>query len=412
VAEVRTPNGATIYHAPDGRSRVEMVRPGGRVVVVNGHNNGYVQRSVLVSNRPYVQRTYMIRGAVVTRVYRPYTYRPGLVLNVYTPMRYYRPTFYSYAYNPWARPVVYTSWGWGGAAWYGYYGGYFAPAPYYSSPAFWLTDYMIAATLEMAYQDRMNANLAMQAGYDAGQPGITPEVRQLVADEVSRQLRQEQAEAQGGGAMAGANPFAGPHVFVASSTVDAIDGNQSCVISEGDVLELRGTPSPDAEAASVIVRASSGGCRRGATVMVSLQELAEMQNRMRETIDRGLGDLQTKQGQGGLPPLNGEAAAPPAQVAWAAQIQPDQGVQAELTQVSDEANKGEREAVSGAMNAPAEDPTTPTASAGRVGLGSTIDEVVAVFGEPLRTADLGSKKIYIYKDVKVTFQDGKVVDVQ
>ena len=42
----------------------------------------------------------------------------------------------------------------------------------------------------------------------------------------------------------------------------------------------------------------------------------------------------------------------------------------------------------------------------------TEDEVVAAFGQPLRTADLGGKKIYIYKEVKVTFQDGKVVDVQ
>ena len=38
--------------------------------------------------------------------------------------------------------------------------------------------------------------------------------------------------------------------------------------------------------------------------------------------------------------------------------------------------------------------------------------MVAAFGQPQRTADLGAKKIYIYKDVKVTFQDGKVVDVQ
>jgi len=391
---------------------VEVVRPGGRVVVANGRGSGYVQRSVMAGNRSYVQRTYVMHGAVVTRVYRPYSYRPGLVLNVYTPVRYYRPGFYMYAYNPWARPVYYSSWGWGGAPWFGFYGGYFAPSPYYPSPAYWLTDYMIAATLQEAYQDQMAANPAMTTGYAAsGQPGLTPDVKQAIADEVGRQLRQEQAEAQSPGAAANANPFSGDrHIFVADTSVDAIAGNQTCAISAGDVLEMRGAPPLDATAANVLVRASRGSCPTGAMVMVGLQDLAEMQNHMRETIDRGLGDLQSKQGQSGLPALSSDAAAPAAPVSWASQIQPDQGAQGELTQVSDDATKAEQDAVNGALNAPA--PQSAPAGAATVGLGSSIDDVVAAFGQPLRTADLGTKKIYIYKDVKVTFQDGKVIDVQ
>jgi hypothetical protein len=54
---------------------------------------------------------------------------------------------------------------------------------------------------------------------------------------------------------------------------------------------------------------------------------------------------------------------------------------------------------------------TPAAGA-NIGIGSTIDDVVAAWGLPLRTADLGAKKIYIYQNVKVTFQGRKVVDVQ
>jgi hypothetical protein len=413
VAEVHTSNGAIIHHAPDGRTHVEMVRPGGRVVVVSARGNGYVQRPVMVGGRTYVQRTYVVHGVVVPRVYRTYAYRPGLVLNVYAPMRYYRPGFYMYAYNPWNRPVVYSSWGWGGSPWYGYYGGYFAPEPMYRSPAFWLTDYMIAATLDQAYQDRMASNQSMQAGYVPSGPGLSPDVKQLVADEVSRQLHQEQAEAQSPAATANANPFGGdaPHVFVANASVEAVSGDQTCVISEGDVLELRGAPPLDATAASVQVRASKGGCPRGATVMVGLQELAEMQNHMRELIDRGLGDLQTKQGQGGLPPLSADAAAPATPVSWASQITPDSGVLGELTQVSDEATRAEQEAVNGALNTSI---SSSASGAGprEVGLGSTIDDVLAIFGQPLKTADLGPKKIYIYKDVKITFQDGKVIDVQ
>jgi hypothetical protein len=417
VAEFHSSNGAVIHHAPDGRARVEMVRPGGRVVVVNGRGNGYVQRPLMIGNRSYVQRTYMVRGVVVTQVYRPYVYRPGFVLNVYTPVRYYRPGFYIYAYNPWARPVYYNAWGWGGSPWYGFYGGYFAPAPYYPSPAFWLTDYMIAATLEAAYQDRMAANQAMAAGYaSSGQPGLTPDVKQAIADEVSRQLRQEQADAQMAGNAASANPFsgAGPHIFVADAPIEAGFRDQTCGITEGDVLELRGAPPPDATVASVQVRASKGGgCPTGATVTVGLQDLAEMQNHMREVIDRGLGDLQSKQGQAGLPALSGETAAPPAPVSWASQVQPDQGVQSELTQVSDDASRAEQEAVNGALQTPASN-SMPAAGGARptIGIGSSIDDVTAAFGQPLKTADLGPKKIYIYRDVKVTFQDGKVIDVQ
>jgi hypothetical protein len=45
-------------------------------------------------------------------------------------------------------------------------------------------------------------------------------------------------------------------------------------------------------------------------------------------------------------------------------------------------------------------------------LGQTIDEVVAVFGQPEKIVNLGSKQIYVYKDLKVTFVKGKVSDVQ
>ena len=56
--------------------------------------------------------------------------------------------------------------------------------------------------------------------------------------------------------------------------------------------------------ANVVVLASKGqDCPKGATVTVQLQDLQEMQNHMRETIDQGLQTLQSRQGQGGLPPL-------------------------------------------------------------------------------------------------------------
>ncbi|MFY9648291.1 MAG: hypothetical protein WAK29_24155 [Terriglobales bacterium] len=44
--------------------------------------------------------------------------------------------------------------------------------------------------------------------------------------------------------------------------------------------------------------------------------------------------------------------------------------------------------------------------------GQTPDEVVAAIGQPDKKINLGPKQIYVYKDIKVTFLNGKVSDVQ
>jgi len=44
--------------------------------------------------------------------------------------------------------------------------------------------------------------------------------------------------------------------------------------------------------------------------------------------------------------------------------------------------------------------------------GSTEDQVIAAFGQPDKIVNLGAKKLYIYKDMKITFVGGKVTDVQ
>ena len=48
----------------------------------------------------------------------------------------------------------------------------------------------------------------------------------------------------------------------------------------------------------------------------------------------------------------------------------------------------------------------------QIQLGQSIDDVVAALGQPEKIVDLGAKKIYVYKDLKVTFVNGKVSDVQ
>lgn len=59
-----------------------------------------------------------------------------------------------------------------------------------------------------------------------------------------------------------------------------------------------------------------------------------------------------------------------------------------------------------------EQPTPAPSQPASIQLGETIDQVVAALGQPEKMVNLGSKQIYVYKDLKVTFIDGKVTDVQ
>ena len=414
VRQVHTPGGAVITHRPNGVRSVEVARPGNqRIVTSAGGRGGYAQRPLMVHNQAFVQRTYYSHGQAYARVYRPFTYR-GVAMEMYTPVRFYRPAFYAYAYSPWLTPVSY-SWGWAGSPWFGFYGGYFSPYRVYAGPAFWLTDYLFAMTLQEAYQERMDANL-QGGGYAAGGPvGLTPEVKQAVADEVHRQLDMEAAEGQsmtanGGAGNVMAPVFADniPHVFVVSSALMVDDRGPGCAITEGDVLQLRPGSSNGATADTIVLASKRGDCRRGSVVSVQLQDLQEMQNHMRATLDQGLAELQSRQGRGGLPPLPAAAAAAPVASPIAAAVQPDPNVATELSQAAQEATQGEQEVVDQSAPADAGNAAGPVT----ISLGQSIADVESMNGKPDKVIDLGAKKIYVYKDLKITFTDGKVSDVQ
>ena len=145
-----------IEHGVHGGRRIVSTRNGARVVTV-GKRGGYVQRPYFErGGRTYVQRTYVVNNVSYTGVYRSYGYGGYCCYYGYYPPYYYHPAYYGWAYNPWPAPVAY-GWGWGGAPWYGYYGAYYEPYPVYPSAAFWLTDFVIAASLQAAYEAQANA---------------------------------------------------------------------------------------------------------------------------------------------------------------------------------------------------------------------------------------------------------------
>jgi hypothetical protein len=72
----------------------------------------------------------------------------------------------------------------------------------------------------------------------------------------------------------------------------------------------------------------------------------------------------------------------------------------------------QNQAAQGAQAQGAQDQGQAQAQPASIQLGETPEQVQAALGQPDKTADLGAKKIWVYKDLKVTFVGDKVSDVQ
>ena len=195
---------------------------------------------------------------------------------MYTPAYYYRPAFYGWAYNPWVAPVPY-AWGFAVNPWYGYYGVYFNPYPSLSERlALADADYMISQTLAAAYQARPRCRggcgQAKPGPAVAGDAPLSPEVKNLIAEEVTRQIALANADSQAAGQNADVDPASSgiqrmltdnvQHVFVAGKDIDVVDAaGAECAVSEGDAMQLTGPPAADATAATLIMLSSKGGVR-------------------------------------------------------------------------------------------------------------------------------------------------------
>ena len=403
----------TIIHVPGGLRRVEVVRPGGVVIVSHSPHYGYVQRPVVIRGYSFVQRSYYVNGATYTRVYRPWIYG-GITYNVYTPISFYHPSFYLWIGSPWRTPVYY-GWGWMNDPWYRSYDYYFTPYATYYSPSLWLTDYVIAATLREGYQAQMAAS---PAGYDgslyAARPvPMSPGVKNQVNDEVQRQLAMERLEATEGymPSTGGVPPIlSGEHIFLVSDPllVTASSGEE-CELTSADVLRFNRTIAPDPSFANVQVMASKRrDCAPGMMVAVQLADLQEMHNHMRARLDQGLAEMQGQQGQRGLPPIEASMRVQTPAAYASALPPPDPAVSTEVQQGAQDADRQEQQVLSQASSEqPQQNGTPPT-----ITLGQTMDEVVQMLGTPSKIIDLGQKKTYVYSDMKVVFTDGRVSDVQ
>jgi len=446
VKEVKA-NGVTVRRGPNGERRTEVERADHSRVVAYGHGRGYVEHRYEYGGHSYYARGYYYHGGYYRGYYSGYYYN-GAYLYGYRPAYYYPGVYYGWAYTPWPAPVAY-GWGWGGAPWYGYYGAYFAPYPVYPSAAFWIVDYMVAASLAEAYAAAA-ANAGLQitnqpqliyASYDpltgTTSPTMTKEVKDAVADEIKLELAAAQKTADPAAGNSGSLEvlFADgkPHVFVASAGLAVTSSGQDCGLTEGDVLALNTPPVKDASAADLRVLASKqNDCAKGNVVSVELTDLQEMHNHLLSIIDKGMAEMKDHPGQGGLPAPPAEAisgtkqapyaaAAPPADPKDAADVDQaaQQGAQTEQQVVAEATAPDGSDATAQSGQSPIGAVAPPTQAAPAqpsgpvtIALGQTPEQVIAAKGQPVSKVNLATKTIFNYPDMKIIFVKGKVSDVQ
>ncbi len=365
-------DGMQIQHSFRGGRMIVSERNGERIVTTGG-GRGYVQRGyVNRDGRSFHSRTYYDGGVYRVGIYRDYNYGGHLYYGYY-PGVWYHPAFYSWAYRPWGAPVPWGvgpgGWGWAGAAWYRYYGGYFAPYPLYSSAAFWLTDYLIAADLQAAYAAQAQGSADQTGAYNqdqaylAGEGSLpansssatmSPEVKQAIADEVTAQLAAQQQQSSGGQssgssdgqaeASASANGEVPPaldparRTFVVFSDITVTSEGRDCELTAGDMLtRITNTPDSDQKVTATVSATKKADCAIDKHVTVSVEALQEMRNHFDEQLNQGMKVLAQKQGTGGLPtaPDTGTTASDvplPAPDTTVAKVLTDQEAAADRTE--------------------------------------------------------------------------------
>jgi hypothetical protein len=354
IKTIHSRTGMTISHGAHGERRFESRQPDGGRVVGFGRGRGFTEHGYVRGGHPYMRRTYFSGGRRYAYAYRGY-YWHGHPYYLYVSPYYYGPAYYAWAYDPWASPVAF-DWGWGAAPWFGFSGYYFAPSPAYDSAALWLADYMLAANLQAAYEARAQASAAAASSDAAGgQATITPELKQLIAEEVRAQIAAEKAEAgspDSAAPVSSAPPAGGSgpdqlpaaldpslKTFVVSTVLsESMPDGTECSLSPGDILtRIQDTPDANQSVNVSVASSQRNDCAAGTQIAVAVTDLQDMHNDFRAKVSEGLAKLAENQGKKGLP------SGPPveAKLNPNGQAQPDPSIEAALKAQQEEAGQAE-----------------------------------------------------------------------
>lgn len=318
----------TVYRA-DG-SRAQVIRGNttvnygrdGSTSVYRGGQLTYKQSRSVVNGSPIVQRTYYRNNTTVIHNYTSYSWGRSYVY-AYHPAVVYTPVYYSWAFTPWYRPVTFT-WGWSASPWYGYYGYYYRPYVTYTSPAYWLTDWLIADLLAETYNERIAAAQARAASAEASARTAEANARaaEADADRARATLEQSQANAQAAPiteevkeqikaqveqamrAHQNQQPVTVTsllndvrHIYAVSDELEVTvqSTNENCSMTSGDLIRLANPVAEgDQAAAMTVVSSKKGSCAAGSVIMVSITDLQNFQNDFNERLENGMGRMKTE----------------------------------------------------------------------------------------------------------------------
>jgi hypothetical protein len=325
--------GARVREVSHGsaRNQVHVVRYGNTL-------SGTVERTI----RPgLMSRTFVSGGHVLyTHVYQSHVWHQfgrAFAYETFVPPMRYPAVYYGWALGAWPHPLVY-AWGWQVQPWYPMYGALFTPYPVYTSPDLWMTDYIIAQSMQAAYQAQTpapaaapsppEAPVAPAAESDVGappaqpndvspatppidappspQPGdvpqppqpsvmpaaptslppaVTPQVKAQLDAQIKVQLREQQAAVATPETVTTTStpPALRPnHVFfevVQPLEVPSAAANRSCTLSANDYIKRTGGMSQDDWKIPVVVELSGpSDCPQGLHTRIGLNDLNAMEN--------------------------------------------------------------------------------------------------------------------------------------
>lgn len=335
VRETQLAGGGRVREVSHGLAGnpVHVVRYGNSV-------SGTVERTI----RPgLVSRTFVGGGHVLySRVYQQHVWHQfgrTFAYETFVPAVRYPGVYYTWALGPWPRPVVY-SWGWPVQPWYPAYGVLFTPYPVYTSPDLWMTDYIIAQSMQAAYQGQTAPPAAQPilagvpappapdasaaapvpppgdsspapqpsqpgdvppapqpsdvaptqssdtpAAPTAAPPAITPQIKAQLNTQIKVQLREQQAAAATPTSLTNQStpPALRPnHVFFeVVHPIDVPSGTAKgyCSLSANDYIKRTGGMSQDDWKVPVVVELSGpSDCPQGFRTRIGLNDLNAMEN--------------------------------------------------------------------------------------------------------------------------------------
>jgi hypothetical protein len=324
--------------------------------------SGTVERTV----RPgFVSRTFVSGGHVLyTHVYQQHVWHQfgrAFAYDTFVPPVRYPAPYYAWALGVWPHPISY-AWGWHAQPWYPMYGALFVPYPVYTSPDLWMTDYILAQSMQTAYQAQTaaptaqpslpaapaaappdwNATPVAQPGdvapapqsgdappvaqpidaesmlqtagisYQppAAPPAITPQIKAQLDAQIKVQLQDQQAAAATPVSLTTQTQSTPPalkpnHVFfqvVQRLEVPSGSGNHYCSLSADDYIKRTGGMSADDWTIPVVVELSGpSDCPAGLHTRIGLNDLNAMENEQEAQVMQAMQAASQSMGPNGPP---------------------------------------------------------------------------------------------------------------